>query len=766
MANYAGGSVVWDLDVKTEKLKLGLSEASRQIADTAHKTGKAVKKMGENFADIGKELSIGLTAPIAAITGVGLSLVTVAGQYNSVADSFRSMTQGMGIDAKEFERSVSRATGGQIDNLTILQSATRGLSLIGKDAFNDFGEDFVKMAELSKKAARATGQDVDFMFESLVLGIARESKMILDNLGVNVDIIAAKDEYAKSLGKTRGELTQSEEKHAVLNKAMLQLEDTFGNVAISAGGFGGAWQELTTLITNARIEIGQELEPTFAELTKSLTRMSREVLPDIIRYLRSAVEWFANLSPEVQKMAIAGVAALAALGPLLLVLSTMVTSLVALANPFSLMLIALSGIGVGLVLLWRNVNKEIELFGQLFDYLEIIIRNKVEQIKNEINGKLEEIAKSFDEMFNSIKTGIKDFLKTWFGDWSEWQDNAPQAIIMTLARIHDAIWDTVRSMTATWREGLDITVGQTGQWAIEQTEAFGLFVRNTGESIREWKNQLYIDIVQGLTGIGVFINDSVRGFGTSFESFATDTVESIRVWKNQAYINIVQGLINIGVAINDWLRGLVKSPAPVEAGDQVIARTVDGMAERARKIDTLLLVSKIIAGILLGSVALIGLGFVLIGFEILKGLYNGIRAAQGWLMDRMSEVATEVMRVMSDVDWYKLGRDIITSLSSGIKDFAKTTLANSVQSAKGILDKLNPFHRDSPSLVDNIRSGVRTINKEYEKLQTPNFASFGNMFENEVIAQRPVTINNSMTVQRESDMDAFSRRLSFEAQII
>lgn len=362
MANVVGGTVVWNLDVDKGKLTSGLNEArdqvesaakgidkslsgiSKSIGDSFKGVGDTLKDMGGSMKDIGKSMSVSITAPIAAASAAALNFVTIGGKYSSVRDSFISMTKDMGISADEFQNRVSKATGGQIDNLKILQSATKGLSLIGKDAFNDFGNDFVKMAELSKKAARATGQDVDFMFDSLVTGIARESKLILDNLGITIDITKAKDEYAKSLGKTREELTISEEKHAVLNSALGQLESTYGEVAVSAGGFSGAWQQLTTQLTNTRIEIGQALEPTIAGLVKSLTPIIQDITPSIINGIKTITEWFNNLSPSMQKTIVVSVGLTAVAGPLIVVLGTIISNVGTLISALGWLVPALTSV--------------------------------------------------------------------------------------------------------------------------------------------------------------------------------------------------------------------------------------------------------------------------------------------------------------------------------------------------------------------------------------------------------------------------------------
>ena len=327
MSNVAGGTIVWDLEANTSQLESGLKDASRMVNNTADSLDKTFKSFGNKVSNLGKDMSIAITAPITAIGTVAFKFTELAGRYSSVEDAFKSMTKGMGIDAKKFQKDVADATGGQIDNLTILQGATRGLSLIGKDAFNNFGQDFVKMAELSKKAARATGQDVDFMFNSLILGISRESKLILDNLGISIDITKAKADYADQLGKTSEELTMSEQKHAVLNATLGQLESTYGAVAISAGGFQGAFQQLGTVITNAQLQIGKELEPSLAELTKSLTELAKDIIPQVVAVVKDVIKWWTSLDKETQKNIITFIALAATLGPVLIVIGSFISAI-------------------------------------------------------------------------------------------------------------------------------------------------------------------------------------------------------------------------------------------------------------------------------------------------------------------------------------------------------------------------------------------------------------------------------------------------------
>lgn len=349
MSNTVGGTIVWNLEADSSQAEKAFSDLSNKaqesgdaidkaIRDSMDKAGESAKKgaksigdsissLGGSLKDFGKDMSIGITAPIVAIGGTAIAFTEVAGKYSSVKDAFKSMTSEMGINADEFQKKVAKAVGGQIDNLQILKGATTSLALIGKDSFKDFGNDFAKMAELAKKSSRAMGTDVDYAFNSLVLGVSRMSKPWLDNLGISIDIDTAYKKYAESIGVAAKSLTDQQQKTAVLNEAMFLLEDRFGKVAVSAGGFSGVFQQVKTTITNSTIAIGQELEPELAKLAKSFVKLMDEILPKIIVILREAINWWASLSTGTQQNIIMAVAFVAAMGPVLAVIGTLISTI-------------------------------------------------------------------------------------------------------------------------------------------------------------------------------------------------------------------------------------------------------------------------------------------------------------------------------------------------------------------------------------------------------------------------------------------------------
>jgi phage-related protein len=374
------GSVFAELTLKTDQWKKGIQNVQ-----------KDVKGMSSSVTSAMESAKKGSYAFAGALTAIGVASVNfglIGGKYSSVRDAFGSMTKDMEVDVDSFQRKVADASGNQIDNFKILSNATKALSLIGKDAFGNFGDDFEKMAMLSKKAARATGQDVDYMFDSLVTGIARESKLILDNLGITIDIEDAKAKYAESLGKSSDQLTISEEKTAVLNETMRHLENTYGAVAISSGGFSGEWQKLTTTLQNARIEIGQALEPALTSIAKAIQPLITSALPLLVDFINNLSETLPILAGAI----------LGGLTPALYAAATGAWALIAPLLPF----IAIgTAIGLAIKLIidalggWEVVSNRVK---EAF----IIFRDTLATGWDLIKQKFEELKPSLTELWNSF----------------------------------------------------------------------------------------------------------------------------------------------------------------------------------------------------------------------------------------------------------------------------------------------------------------------------------------------------------------------------
>lgn len=168
------------------------------------------------------------TAAIAGVKQLGEELNETARrgavfqQLSSVLDSY---TASVGTNSRAMIDAAKAAAAGTISEYELILNANRALQFeVAKTP-----EAYAKLIELSTALGRAQGINDTQALEFLTTGIARESRLILDNLGLIIDLDDATGKYAATLGKTANELTTAERKQAILEEAFRQ-----GSTAIEA----------------------------------------------------------------------------------------------------------------------------------------------------------------------------------------------------------------------------------------------------------------------------------------------------------------------------------------------------------------------------------------------------------------------------------------------------------------------------------------------------------------------------------------------------
>lgn len=800
MANVVGGTVVWNLDVDKGKLTSGLNEArdqvesvakdvdkslsgiSKSIGDSFKGVGDTLKDMGGSMKDIGKSMSTSITVPIVAASAAALNFVTIGGKYSSVRDSFISMTKDMGISADEFQNRVSKATGGQIDNLKILQSATKGLSLIGKDAFNDFGNDFVKMAELSKKAARATGQDVDFMFDSLVTGIARESKLILDNLGITIDITKAKDEYAKSLGKTREELTISEEKHAVLNSALGQLESTYGEVAVSAGGFGGAWQQLTTLLTNTRIEIGTALEPAIADLTKSLTNTLQVLQPKLIGAVESLVKGFSNLSPQMQTVIVVSTAVVAVLGPLVIILGSVIYNVGVLISSVGGLINVLTILGKKKIIAETipaisrfSINLAVNAVKSVLLFSFSIIKHAIGALSSLVFMIITKVIPAIAEFVVSM--AIKSVLAVTrfvFVLTTQLIPTILRTIIVMSVNLVRAIGNMEIAFVTRGIPAVLRFVSTLITQGIPAVLRFSITViTQTIPAIVSFATTLVVKAINAIVQLAItLVTQTIPAILSMAKALIINAIQAVTKFVAAIVTQMIPSLVNTTVvttkrfvpavlsmassllinairAISSFVAALVTQAIPTMA--RFVVGILSGILPALISMATTIMTTVIpaIASFIVASAPLI-LGILTIT-AVIAGLYLAWKNNFLGIRDFTQQV----------VGWLRGLLDSVLDIARKIRDS---------------MDKINPFHRESPSLVDNVTKGLEVIRKEFGSLGdfilspqvTPALAS---VIQPSELNERGGGFNQDININierinDEQDIQALGREFGYRASLM
>jgi len=118
------------------------------------------------------------------------------------------------------------ASFGLANATDMVASANKALSF-GIDLSNGR---LTKLTRLTTKVASVMGTDAKNAFDDLIVGIARGSKQILDNLGIMVDITQINKDYANQLGISVTMLTKQQKQVALTDEAIKQLSVTTENV--------------------------------------------------------------------------------------------------------------------------------------------------------------------------------------------------------------------------------------------------------------------------------------------------------------------------------------------------------------------------------------------------------------------------------------------------------------------------------------------------------------------------------------------------------
>ena len=241
---------------------------SRQIFDILFRTKGAGKSKQESdelggsldkLAKVAKVAAGGFVSFQTALKSV--ELAKLAAQTETVRKSFNNLAK----EPDKMLQLMKKATAGTISEMELMQKFNEA-SLLGLPL-----ERFDEMLEIARGAAQATGQSMDFMLQSVVVALGRQSKLMLDNLGIMIDTQKANERHAESIGKVASKLTDQEKKQAFVNEALrlgqANLQAMGGVSESSVDKFAA----LTAAFTDMNTAIGEKLLPSILPFVEGLT---------------------------------------------------------------------------------------------------------------------------------------------------------------------------------------------------------------------------------------------------------------------------------------------------------------------------------------------------------------------------------------------------------------------------------------------------------------------------------------------------------------
>lgn len=228
---------------KTDKLKAGTKEAEQTLG----KFGQSVNKIGGMIA---------AAFAVEKIASFAWEATKLAGEMQGVKYAFDQLNK------PGLLQNLRNATQGTVSDLELMKSAIQA---------NNFQIPLEQLGSLLKFAhlrAQQTGQSVDYLVQSIVMGIGRKSPLILDNLGISA--VALREKFK---GIAAEEQTVSDIAHAVgeiAEEAMAKSGAAIETTSTKIQRMNASWQ-------NMKITLGEMFTPVVEKIVWVLEKATKQL---------------------------------------------------------------------------------------------------------------------------------------------------------------------------------------------------------------------------------------------------------------------------------------------------------------------------------------------------------------------------------------------------------------------------------------------------------------------------------------------------------
>jgi hypothetical protein len=204
-----------------------------QLNKKQDESGKSADIMGAAFKKVGGVIAAAFT--VDALVNFGKEALNLAAKAEGVERAFAR------IGSPQLLNGLRKATRGTVTDLQLMQNAVKASN------FQIPLEQLANMFKFAQSRARETGESVDDLVDSIILGIGRKSPLILDNLGISAvrlrekfNGLSVESASVSDVARVFGEIA-TEELAKVGNQAdttadkIAQLEAAFVNLKTEAG---------------------------------------------------------------------------------------------------------------------------------------------------------------------------------------------------------------------------------------------------------------------------------------------------------------------------------------------------------------------------------------------------------------------------------------------------------------------------------------------------------------------------------------------------
>jgi len=218
--------------------------------------------------------------------------------------AFLNLGKSVGVNDKSLGK-LRGALNGTVKDTDLLRQANNAMLL----GIVDSDDQMAELFDNAQRLSQALGKDALYGIESLTTGIGRQSRLMLDNLGIIVKAEDAYDAYAEALGKNTSELTDNERKQAFIQATMESVREKVAQLGPEVLDLNQLFEAGSVATENLKQVIGEKLEPVFKKMLTSSIKMKDAIakfIKNISEKQLEKVKEFATTLSMVVGLSIAG----------------------------------------------------------------------------------------------------------------------------------------------------------------------------------------------------------------------------------------------------------------------------------------------------------------------------------------------------------------------------------------------------------------------------------------------------------------------------
>jgi phage-related protein len=231
--------------------------------------GKAAQWVQQHAQAIGQFMSAAVTTGTVALGAFGAASFKAAARVGEMNATLKALASANGLSYDAMQKSVA-STRAQGIEAAVAQGTVAQLARNQLDVSKS-----TDIARIAQDAAVISGQNSTDTLGQLIHGITTQNSLVLRNAGVNVQAGQAMDAYAKSLGKSSQQLTESERAQAVLNAVIQSGSSIAGAYAAAMEEPGKVLRSFPRVFNDIKVSIGAGLVEGFGPLILKLYELAK-----------------------------------------------------------------------------------------------------------------------------------------------------------------------------------------------------------------------------------------------------------------------------------------------------------------------------------------------------------------------------------------------------------------------------------------------------------------------------------------------------------